>query len=453
MTIGIGLTTHNRYDVFKNSYVQILRHMPKEARLFVVDDASKVPVPEADLRFETNVGIAAAKNACIAALDDCDYIFLFDDDTFCKVPNWHLPYINSGLNHAMMIFPRLANGQSTNNRLIKTVGNLRYFASPCGNMLFFTKEAIQTVGGMDVGYGTWGGEHESMSQRIFNNGLTPHPFIDVKESLSLFYSHDYHLSCPRSVSTEVRKEQIKKIIPKLQSEKKSKEFIPYKEMTGMVITTYFTGFEDPQRGEKWEPNITDIDPLFVSILSHCEKPLVVLTDSFPYLKKGIRAEFVQTECTMNPYLQRWVSILEYIETVKEDYVFCVDATDVEMLRNPFKDNLGNYIWVGDEPSTINNEWLKKHHSQPLFDKFLKTHANKPLLNAGVLGGRTSVVKSFLERMVWYIKNHEILYSDMLLFNFVLYAEFPEAIKHGRECTNVFKSYSVNPKHNSYFKHK
>jgi glycosyltransferase involved in cell wall biosynthesis len=449
MTIGIGLTTYNRYPVFKKTYEQLLKFLPDNSRVFIVDDCSDFVVPEASLRFETNMGIAAAKNACLSALDDCDFIFLLDDDTYPKIKDWHLPYINSGLNHAMMIFNRLSDGTSTNNRIIKNKDGLVWYQNPCGNMLFFSKKAIETVGGMDVGYGQWGGEHQGISERIYNNGLTPHPFIDVVDSTNLFYSHDYYQSCERSVPKEIRKQCIKRVLPKLKLEKNSKAFIPYRPMTGRIITTYFTGADDPQRGKKWESSIVDIVPLMESIAVNA--PLTIINDSLysmntsPYKRNSVGCNvdihYKSVRCLINPYLQRWVSILEYLKEVKEDYVFCVDATDVEMLNNPFKENLGNYLWVGDEPSTINNEWLIKHHNQPLFESFFKTHKNKPLLNAGVIGGRKCIVEAFLTRLVWYIQNHEILFSDMALFNYVLYTEFAEQVKHGRKVTNVFKSYN------------
>lgn len=453
MTIGIGITTYNRYPVFKNTYKQILKLMPEGAKLFVVDDCSKFKVPEANLRFERNQGIAAAKNACIAALEDCDYVFLFDDDTHPLVNDWHLPYIYSGLNHAMMIFPRLADGTSTNNRLVKQGKGFVAYQNPCGNMLFLTKKCIETVGGMDIGYGQWGGEHQNLSERIFNSGLTPFPFMDVVDSTKLFYSHDYHQTAERSVPKEVRKKLIKQVMPKLLAAKGSKEFIPYKPMKGRVITTYFTGVPDPQRNAKWEFKRESIQPLINSVINMEEEtiPLTFLSDCIPE-QKGV-IDVINTACEINPYLQRWVSILDYLKGAKEDYVFCVDATDVLMLNNPFKENLGNYLWVGDEPGTINNEWLIKHHKQPLFESFFKTHKNKPLLNAGVIGGRKCVVEAFLTRLVWHINNQDIVFSDMALFNYVLYTEFAEQIRHGRKVTTIFKAYDAINKNGSFFKHK
>ena len=62
MRIAISITTHNRYETFKKTYDSIIKFMPSDAVLFVVDDGSDIPVKEATFRFDTSQGIARAKN-------------------------------------------------------------------------------------------------------------------------------------------------------------------------------------------------------------------------------------------------------------------------------------------------------------------------------------------------------------------------------------------------------
>lgn len=447
MKIAISITTHNRYDVFKETLSNIIKFLPANATLTIIDDASDIPVKEASFRFETQQGIAKAKNKAFELMGDADYYFMFDDDCYPKVADWHLPYINSGLNHAMMIFPTLSNGTQTGNRILKRVGNLNYYEHPAGCMLFYTRKCLEVAGGMDEWYGIWGHEHADLSLRIFNNGLIPHPYIDVSHSLRLFHSHDYFQTVERSVPSNIRKQHIKRNTPKFNASKTSKEFIPYKKMTGRIVTTYFTHMIDPQRGVKWEASFNDISPLVASVQRINDR------EGIKTMVHVLKDHEGRKPCNDNPYLERWICILKHLETCSDDYVFCVDATDVLMLNNPFKENLGNYIWVGDEPGTINNEWLLKHHNLPLFNTFFKTHASKPLLNAGLLGGRKSIIQSFLGRMVWYIQNHETGFTDMALLNFVLYTEFADKIRHGRKVNTIFKAYDTINKHGSWFSHK
>src|SRR5690606_10124331 len=84
--IGVGITTHNRPEIFAKTLAEMRKHLPPGAKLVVVDDASKEPVAEADYRFEENAGIARAKNKCLELLDGCEHIFLFDDDCYPRCP-------------------------------------------------------------------------------------------------------------------------------------------------------------------------------------------------------------------------------------------------------------------------------------------------------------------------------------------------------------------------------
>ena len=59
--IGIGITTHNRRSTALHAIREIKRLAPQGSKVVVVDDASDVPFPGADYRFEQNAGIAKAK--------------------------------------------------------------------------------------------------------------------------------------------------------------------------------------------------------------------------------------------------------------------------------------------------------------------------------------------------------------------------------------------------------
>jgi hypothetical protein len=68
--IGIGITsTPSRPAHLQLCLSQMNKHMPKDAMLFVAHDTNKM-------------GVAHQKNKCLEALNECDYVFLFDDDCF-----------------------------------------------------------------------------------------------------------------------------------------------------------------------------------------------------------------------------------------------------------------------------------------------------------------------------------------------------------------------------------
>jgi len=189
--VGIGITTHNRQAVAL-AVLNRWRDFTTDEMLVVVDDASKQPFPDATFRFENNVGISVAKNKCLELLDSCEHIFLSDDDCFPLVADWADRYISRGILHLCFTFPNLHNGLNNERGFIKTEGGLSYYKQPCGCLLYIHHDCLDVVGGMDTGYKMWGFEHVDYSQRIYNAGLTPHPFMDIEDSLSVFCSLDYY---------------------------------------------------------------------------------------------------------------------------------------------------------------------------------------------------------------------------------------------------------------------
>lgn len=229
-SIAICITTHNRYEIFKHSYEQWQLYKPENADIFVVDDASTFPVPEANFRFNTNVGIAQAKNKCIALAEDYDFIFLVDDDVYPICQDWWVPYINSGQNHMSLSFEFNAKGERPTHSvyIIEKQDDKWIYGNPNGGLLFLTNKVIKTVGGMHPGFEKWSLEHSEYSRRIHNAGLTPYAYMDVPDGKQYFYIHDYYGSTDSSVPAEVRTECVRKNAKLYRQLKNSAEYIPYK---------------------------------------------------------------------------------------------------------------------------------------------------------------------------------------------------------------------------------
>lgn len=439
MRIAVSITTHNRYDIFKESYEKIKSLLPDNATLFVVDDGSEIPVKEATFRFNTPNGIAAAKNKCFELAEGYDYHFAFDDDVYPLIKDWHLPYIESGLNHLCFTFDKFSNGKPNGRIKVGQDGNIIKYKEPCGCMNFYTKACFDKVGGMDVAFGRWSYEHVGHSMRIHNAGLTPYPFMDLENSLDIFYSFDWDQTTLRSVDAGTRKRLASKNEAKYRSEIKSSKYIDFREPKNCIITTFFTTLGDTQRnGEKWgEEMRMQIKPLQDS----CDKfgiELIILDDTVNITPKH-----------PNPYFARWIAIAEFLNDNKQyKNVWCVDATDVEVLRDPFKSMQDGKLYVGSEPSFTNtNVWLKKHHEHYMFTGIFNQRI--PLKNAGIIGGNHSLVLNFCHSMGMYIdKVADSCLTDMALFNMVANTCKTE---FGPKVNTEFKKYRDNGV--AWFKHK
>lgn len=451
-SIAIAISVHNRHDVAKETIKQWKKFLPKGSKLFIVDDGSDIAFPNSDHRNETAQGIAACKNRCLELCEGADYIFLADDDVFPKVMNWHLPYINSGLNHLCFTFDNFSNGKPNGRRKLGTDNGITRWHEPCGLLMFYTKECLEKVGGMDESYGIWGYEHLNFSMRIHNAGLTPYPFMDVENSLDLFVSLDYEQTVIRSVDATVRMKLANVNKAKYLREIKSSAYIPFKQQNGIVLTTYLTGSIDPQRGEAWTADIEQCRTLAESVKRH-NTDLVVINDCFSQKQTDVLSNVVNASSTVlsynktnNPYFLRWLEYRDYLRVYKPDNVWITDCNDVELLRAPFKSIQPGKLYVGWEPQYIGCPWMLNHHKSNFSQTFIKCNIKTPLLNAGVIGGRYDMIMEFLDRFCDMIGIFPDLGSDstdMCLFNWILYSHFNGRFETGKAICSTFKAYSDN----------
>lgn len=203
MKIGVAVTTTpNREHVFQEWFKQYAEISP-ELPLYIHNDINYK-------------GVGYSKNKCLSTLYDngCDYFFLFDDDCFIMHKLWSEYYIKSNLQHAAYTFDR---------KWITIADNYIEYEKPNGCMMFFTRACIDKVGGWDLKFKGYGYEHVNLSDRIFNAGLTPARYLDIKRPGAIFNM----AQCESSFSIYDRME-----IPRNEKLYKenfySKEFKPFK---------------------------------------------------------------------------------------------------------------------------------------------------------------------------------------------------------------------------------
>ena len=181
MKIGIGVTTYKRPELL----AQCLDHI----RLFTASEYDLYVATDTD---EDNRGIALRKNECIYNLQDCDYIFLFDDDCFPKKVGWELDVIEmhkkTNSHHFLLADNKIHNIVNLNFLGGET---LNIYNKIGGVFMFITKEVVQKVGGFFNEYERYGFEHIGYSCRIFQAGLTPAPFVSYDRLNEFIFSCDY----------------------------------------------------------------------------------------------------------------------------------------------------------------------------------------------------------------------------------------------------------------------
>lgn len=464
MRIGIGVTSHNRHEVTQKTLEQIRRRMPKGALLVVVDDASTVEPPfKVDYRFAQNVGIARAKNKCLELLDGCDHVFLFDDDTFPLTDDWWQLYASSPEPHLMYVFEDFANGQPLGDTAIAYADNQHVaYSHARGCMLYFKRAAIERVGGFDQAFGKWGWEHINLSDRIHAAGLTSFAYMDVIGSNKLIHSGDEHRNVPTTTPNDKRPRLLSRNRKVYDERAGQPYYVDYRAPAAydVVLACYFVGMNDPQRGEAWESKPEELNTLLESIDLYAPyaQPYILTNVTLP---EGYPQHTVATG-NVSPYWQRWISLYRWlVGNPRVRNVWCVDATDVEMLHNPFPHMEPGVLYVGDERNaTLAIPWMFNNHPSRKLQLFFRQNANHRLFNCGLLGGSRETVMEFIRKMLWaYMKNREdVKYgrdlsvgeTDMGLFNFICHSML-HRIEYGPQVNTVFKKFEYSDV--SWWRHK
>lgn len=442
-TIGIGITTHNRNALVAETLAKIQQHTPN-AKIVVVDDASEQPVKIKGVevyRFRKNVGIARAKNKCLELLSDCDHIFLFDDDTYPIKDDWTEPYVNSPEHHLMYLFKDWASGVPVgDDAIVYRDDKLEAHSHARGCMMYVDNVALATVGGMDTRYGKAMNEHLDWSMRIHNAGLTTFRYMDVVDSEQLIYSMDQHQEVRTSIDNRRELNENNKRL--LEESETSSAYMPYGK--DVVIACYFANVVDPQRNTKWPADIKAIDKLKRSVEAHGIE-FVLIHNCFDLPNR--------VTISGTPYFERWLKEWQYLRDRRDiTNVFVVDATDVDMLNNPFPHIDDNRLYVGDEPSeTLNNRWMLSRHLEPSVNRYLRDNGSLPLLNCGVVGGNRKLVMDLCREMYLYHFNNPHDLTEMGIFNKLLYTKYPDLMEYGRHVTTLFKKYERIS--SAWFRHK
>ena len=209
MKIGIGVTTYNR-PKHRANWSDIWHKFIGTDKAYHIasDDINGLGYDYSNER----KGIAYRKNECLRALQDCDYVFLFDDDCFPIKKGWSEFFIEahkaSGQHHFLYIkeTPTIKQTHIHLKPEDPLIPSLPYSINEynnCGGcFMFLTKEVIEKVGAFDETFGLYGFEHADYSDRIHMAGLTPMgKYLCPAGASEYIYAmdYDYHLPFNKQV--------------------------------------------------------------------------------------------------------------------------------------------------------------------------------------------------------------------------------------------------------------
>lgn len=311
-----------------------------------------------------------------------------------------------------------------------------------GCMMYVDSVALATVGGLSPAFGKAMDEHGDWSTRIHNAGLTSFKHMDVVDSEQLIYSMDQHQEVSSSISAADRQAGLQTNHKLRDSRLYSTEYVPYGK--DVVIACYFANVLDPQRNTTWKPDRTAIDKLKQSVEAQGIE-FVLIHNCFDLPNK--------VSIATTPYFERWLKEWQYLRDRRDiNNVFVVDATDVDMVNNPFTQMQPGKLYVGDEPgNTLNNPWMLTRHLEPSVNRYLRENGALPLLNCGVVGGSRQLVMDLCRQMYQYHFAAPQDLTEMGIFNKLLYSRYSEVMEYGRHVTSRFKKFEKAT--DAWFRHK
>ena len=210
--VGINFSSRNRPEILEICLTQVSKWQQSQKYQYVVSvvndlgdkiwDTKYISLKEKFPNFiwhisEERLGIAKTKNLGISLLKEhnCDHFFLFDDDTFPVKNGWDDLYIDAcgqnNIHHMMHLIPLPVGFQVQRNQ-----NGICEYSQCCGVLLYFTKHAINTVGGYRKCFHIYGHEHTELSIRCNYAGLQPDwgPYISPEKTREYIYSIDLDLN-------------------------------------------------------------------------------------------------------------------------------------------------------------------------------------------------------------------------------------------------------------------
>jgi len=183
MTIGIGITHRNRFDLLQFTISKFLKHTNlSQCDITVVDDNSDeeqyvkfIKSNKTGIRIIRNserLGIAKSKNKLLQQFSDRKYIgaILFDDDC-CPIKNgWENTFLQAWEKHQQH---HLIYSSVNTASVLKQLEYCTIWNGCLGVCIWLSSYAIGKTGGWDNRFKFYGLEHVELTNRCFELGLSP----------------------------------------------------------------------------------------------------------------------------------------------------------------------------------------------------------------------------------------------------------------------------------------
>lgn len=242
----------------------------------------------------------------------------------------------------------------------------------------------------------------------------------------------------------------------------------------IICASIFTGVYDVNRSEMLLQDDFTIVEKWYNAIQKAGLNGIIFHNNFSdqtilkYQSTSIQFIKVDFNSELNGNVYRYIVYDDFLKRYGHqiENIFFTDIGDVEVIKSPFDDPFfqhnTNTIFCGDEMEVFDNEWMRAHCTHlrnhiPDFLDFENQNKDAPLLNCGIIGGKTSQLILLMKALAalhntFTISNQTKYTLDMGAFNYVVRKLFPEKIIHGFPVNTRFKHYESN-RLDCWFRHK
>lgn len=201
--VGVGITTFQRFDRFKECFESLLKNCRDVDEILIVEDASEIDREKYDKYFEglmfkhikvlkhrKNRGVGVSKNEIMRYFYDkgFDYIFTLEDDINVKSPEVFKTYVMASLGSGYQYLNFAKHGKLNTTFYKNSVNGveLKFYPHIVGAFTLYTRKLIESVGYHDERFKN-AMEHVEYTYRVSLKGLTSKfwHFADVANNTEL----------------------------------------------------------------------------------------------------------------------------------------------------------------------------------------------------------------------------------------------------------------------------
>lgn len=147
-----------------------------------------------------------------------------------------------------------------------------------------------------------------------------------------------------------------------------------------------------------------------------------------------------TDVELDNHFDQYKWMYQFLQQHAEvEKVALVTNLNVLMKHNPFPDVEPNRIYVADELGNL-QKIIDESQQLPEVTEFLRDNSNLQILNDSVIVGTRAIILEFLGALLSYRNQEDAdsnsLFSEIGLFNYLIYRYFSNRVVHGRKVSSI-----------------